>query len=483
MMRNDTCKKALVLGIIVLFIGMSNLSIAENLLMETQSLQETLSFEHFKNGDSGISLIKLKINEEKGLNDWYVQDVGVNITHESGDIAEIFYQIDGGPEQTYTEPFNLTEDGEDIWLEWRAVDHEGNYSDMDGPFICSIDKTAPKIDLTYEFTGTEPPYNYIFTANASDATSGMERVEFYFNEELQKTVYGPGPTYVWEYLYWPYPVAIWKSVAYDMAGNNDFDIVKDPVNLKVLKSSKFKSGFDKDSSVKSCSNELLISEIVERENNKPTKNSSSDYSSTGVFDPGYVIVVSDRKMGENGWIISGVYIYIFYEKDRIDKVFYQINGGNWTSYVGHLFIYKDGLNVFSWYAVDSEGYSSTPEPIYLKIDKTPPELNLIRKRLEIDKVKIIADVYDETSNIDRVEFNIGSPSEVEFTDYDFPYEWICPGIFNKKVTVSVYDKAGNSKSRVLNTWPYSYYSTNSLVLKFLERFPLLKEVFARLINL
>ena len=147
-------------------------------------------------------MINIKVAGEKGLNDWYVSDVGFNFTSESDDIAEIKYQIDGGPEQTYTEPFNLTEDGEDILLEWRAVNHEGNYSDVDGPFICSIDQTDPKIDISYEWIGTKPPYEIIVTASTSDAMSGMERVEFYFNDELKETVYGPGPEYVWRYIFY-----------------------------------------------------------------------------------------------------------------------------------------------------------------------------------------------------------------------------------------------------------------------------------------
>jgi len=203
MMRKDTCKKTLVLGIIVLFIGMSNLSIAGNLSLEKQALHKFIPFAQSTDGSSGISLITIKVNGEMGLNDWYVSDVGFNFTYESDDIAEIYFQIDGGPEQTYTEPFNLTEDGEDIWLEWRAVDHEGNYSDVDGPFICSIDQTEPDIDLTYEYYGSQPPYKYTYIANATDAKSGMERVEFFYNGELQKTVYGPGPEFIWSLLYCP----------------------------------------------------------------------------------------------------------------------------------------------------------------------------------------------------------------------------------------------------------------------------------------
>ena len=55
--------------------------------------------------------------------------------------------------------------------------------------------------------------------------SGMERVEFYFNEVLQETVYGPGPEYTWQIRFYPIPKMIIKAIAYDNAGLSDFDCV------------------------------------------------------------------------------------------------------------------------------------------------------------------------------------------------------------------------------------------------------------------
>ena len=495
MMKNDTCKKALVLGIIVLFIGMSNMSIAGNLSMEKQALHEFIPFAQSTDGNSGISLITIKVNGEMGLNDWYVSNVNFNFTYESDDIEEIYFQIDGGPEQTYTEPFNLTEDGEEILLEWRAVDHEGNYSDVDGPFTCSIDQTEPDIDLTYEYSGSQPPYKYTYIANATDAKSGMERVEFYLNGVLRETVYGTGPEYTYTLTYTPIPSALWKAIAYDMAGNSDYDIIMDPVYLKVLKSSLFKSGINKDSRVKNSSYDIFASKIVEKENNKATKK-SFDCSNDDAFDPAYIMVVSDiitgvnggvfsdvylydRKSGEIGWLFNDVNVSIFYELDRIDEVYYKINDGDWISYTEPLVISEDGINVFSWYVVDSEGYTSTPDSIIIKIDNNPPEIRLKKERLAIDRVKVIADVYDKGSGIDWVKFrNRGK----RFTDYDFPYEWNLTGIFNGFVYATVYDKVGRSNSTKIWTWgrqSYNQQFSSLLFISFLERFPLL----ARLLSL
>ena len=60
-----------------------------------------------------------------------------------------------------------------------------------------------------------------FIATATDDTSGMERVEFFLNDELQETVYGTEPTYEWEWDdRWDGVLSVDISAdAYDCAGN------------------------------------------------------------------------------------------------------------------------------------------------------------------------------------------------------------------------------------------------------------------------
>jgi hypothetical protein len=184
-----------------------------------------------------------------GLNGWYVSDLEVTVSasdpsigcdREGSGVDYIVYEIDGdqGTIDGDNGIFTITQedDGDDVLVEYWAVDNVGNEETPHNTFRIDMDQTPPVIDLTYEYTGTAPPYNFIFTANSTDATSGMERVEFHLNAELQKVVSGPGPEYVWELLYVPIPVAIFKSTGYDFAGLFAFDTVRDPVttskNLK-----------------------------------------------------------------------------------------------------------------------------------------------------------------------------------------------------------------------------------------------------------
>jgi hypothetical protein len=175
-----------------------------------------------------------------GENGWYVDDVTVTLNATdpwssgvSSGVKEIRYTINGGAEQIISDKtgsFVLTEDGNDILVEYWAVDWVGNVESPKNSFTIDIDQTIPEIGLTYEIVGGNAyqGWDFEFTANAVDAMSGMVRVEFYFNNELQETVDGPGPDYVWTLRYWPIPRAIFRATGFDEAGLFNSDEIEDP---------------------------------------------------------------------------------------------------------------------------------------------------------------------------------------------------------------------------------------------------------------
>ena len=162
--------------------------------------------------------------EPDGLNGWYVSDVTVNLTatDDITGVKEIRYMINGGPTQVIPGDhgsFILHDDGQEIYIEYWAIDNAGNI-ETKNLLLVDIDQTVPEVCLSYEINKRKPffVYNVIFYATANDAMSGMERVEFYFNNELQETVYGSGPEYTWELIYIPIPKAYVRATAYDEAG-------------------------------------------------------------------------------------------------------------------------------------------------------------------------------------------------------------------------------------------------------------------------
>ena len=71
-------------------------------------------------------------------------------------------------------------------------------------------------------------WKFTFTATATDDMSDMNRVEFLFNNVVQETIYGIGPTYVWAIKYWPVPRASFRAKAYDNAGLFNSDELERP---------------------------------------------------------------------------------------------------------------------------------------------------------------------------------------------------------------------------------------------------------------
>ena len=193
--------------------------------------------------------------EPDGLNGWYVSDLEVTLSAEDPSIGcgqsgsgveEIKYTVNGKQGIIYGDygKFTLNEDCEDIEIVYWAVDHVGNKETQHHTFTIDMDQTPPDVNLTYKCRGKKPSYELILTATATDNTSGMERVEFYLNEELQKIITGPGPEYIYTTLWVAPPSKIWKAIAYDMAGLNAYDIVKNP-KLNINSNSQSSSIIDR----------------------------------------------------------------------------------------------------------------------------------------------------------------------------------------------------------------------------------------------
>jgi hypothetical protein len=150
-----------------------------------------------------VSTHTLDPPEPDGNNSWYVSDVNVtlNATDDLSGVKEIRYTINGGAQQVIpgdNGSFILSEDGDDIYVEYWAIDNSGN-AEKKNSFTIDIDQTPPEIEITYEVIGGNPlrGWDFEFTATATDAMSGVEKVEFWYNGVLQDTVYGPGPEYQW----------------------------------------------------------------------------------------------------------------------------------------------------------------------------------------------------------------------------------------------------------------------------------------------
>ena len=187
-----------------------------------------------------------------GENGWYVDDVEVTLEaydpysmDVSSGVDVINYRVNDGPIQIIegnyyaSGTFLITQadDGEDVKVEYWAIDNAGNEEKQHHTFTINMDQTPPNIDLTYQVTGGNPKtgWDLLFTATVVDVTSGMDCVEFYLNDVLQAKISGPGPTYQWNFIYHGGLYLIVTAFGYDIAGNMVFD------NIDHLKSTYYQS--------------------------------------------------------------------------------------------------------------------------------------------------------------------------------------------------------------------------------------------------
>ena len=148
--------------------------------------------------------ISLDPPDPDGENGWYVSNVTVTLTAKGFiyGVNVTYYRINGGEWETYTSPFTIFEEGDDILIEFYSVDNNGTAEDVKSETI-DIDKTIPNVKLTLEIFGNNqiPGWEILLKVIASDSCSGIDRIEFYFNDELQETVSGPGPEYYWRFTF------------------------------------------------------------------------------------------------------------------------------------------------------------------------------------------------------------------------------------------------------------------------------------------
>ncbi len=145
------------------------------------------------------TIISFDPSKPDGCNDYYVSNVTVtlNATDDSG-VNATYYRINSVEWKEYVTPFLLTEDGNDILIEFYSVDDDGNIEDVKSEEI-SIDQTPPNASVEWDTVKDDGIWYVKFTVNATDETSGLDdRLEMYVNDGLLATVEGPGPEYVFE---------------------------------------------------------------------------------------------------------------------------------------------------------------------------------------------------------------------------------------------------------------------------------------------
>jgi hypothetical protein len=177
----------------------------------------------------------LSPTDPDGNNNWYTQDVTVKITATdplcpdpclgtNSGIKEIHYVVNGD-EKVKTGSsvtFKVTEQGVNF-VEYWSVDNAGNVEEK-FTFEVAIDSVAPTVDLAYETFQEGEQWKVTLRANPGDATSSLEKVEFYVGANKLDTLTTP-PWEITENWQSGWGGQTFKATAYDNAGNSASDTV------------------------------------------------------------------------------------------------------------------------------------------------------------------------------------------------------------------------------------------------------------------
>jgi hypothetical protein len=116
--------------------------------------------------------------------------------------------------------------------------------------------------------------------------------------------------------------------------------------------------------------------------------------------------------GENGWYVSNVTVTLNATDNvsGVKKTYYRINGEEWKYYYYPFFLSEDGNDtLIEYYSVDNAGNVEDVKSFTVDIDQTEPDIELVFEIVGGNPYQgwefiFTATANDETSGIERVEF-------------------------------------------------------------------------------
>jgi hypothetical protein len=148
-------------------------------------------------------------NGTTGQNGWYISCVNVSLVI-NGDVDEVFYMVDSGSWTQYTSTFELCQSGlHTLYWYWTFQGEESETLSI----ALLIDRDIPQLQLSQDRIAIN---KILISVEASDGTSGIDRVEFAVDGDLRYVVY----TEPYDYVLVGFGTHQIKTTAFDTAGNS-----------------------------------------------------------------------------------------------------------------------------------------------------------------------------------------------------------------------------------------------------------------------
>jgi hypothetical protein len=437
-----------------------------------------------------------------GTNGWYTSVVNITLVNtDPMNISTCYYALNESAWMEYTSQIPVKVDGNHI-LHWYWKDSQGTSSEVFWINI-KIDRTAPivekPINTCLNFLGTK----WLISEQASDATSGIVLVEFYVDDILVGNATAPP----YEIYYQGRIHNHTQVIAYDAAGNKKLSPIptaRNPTSLHTT--GTYHSGG------------VLFGRVVDDEGN-PITNArvrvyfhdtyAEDYtddvgaysiqniplcvclkkvecSKMGYYLWSEMVNISGSTLydvvlhhlliypvlsgtpGLNAWFVSDVTVtFTGHGNGTVVYFFYAIDESPWMEYCAPFGVSGDGQHFIHWFWTDAHGNASEVFWAGFKIDRTPPYYsNFLVERTGVFRWNFTADVTDNTSGINRVEFSVGH-TIVGYDDTP-PYVYVWKGFMiqvwlkSKKIIPRdlvqsiAYDNAGHATQSPLVCRCFTY---------------------------
>jgi hypothetical protein len=399
--------KKLAVGSIVLFLSMTVCPVMESYPFEkNQSLVSQSSVENVTL--SGIM----------GENGWYTSAVVVTITGGGWETGPIIYKIDDQAWEFYSAPIIICSDGyHTVW--WYFIDPGGNQSPLYNVSF-KIDKTPPMLAILMEDLGF---FEVKIIANLTDATSGPQRAEFYF-DDVQEFIDLEAP---FEWIWIGSGNHTVTVIGYDIAGHS----------VIASKSTSCVFGL---SSHSTTTPSVMV---------RPPNETERSQRMTGCLDG----IVLNGTRGDGNWFVSPVTISFTNENGSWAHCFVRIDTNEWFEYTLPVVVDTEGGHSVYWYYIDPEGNQSSTFSLSFGIDMTPPTITLLIQRIDFFRYLVILEVEDNISGFVLLEIYVDDALVASITSA--PYEFVIDRRFvrNEILEVVVYDCAGN-RGNASHTFPY-----------------------------
>ncbi len=281
-------------------------------------------------------------------------------------VASTEYRIAGGAWTPYTAAVSVTGEGTRL-VEYRSTDTAGNVEAIKSLSV-KIDTVIPTVSgsTTGEETKT-------VTLTASDATSGVDRIEYKIGDAATWTTYTTPVTFSDPGTY---DVAF---RAFDVAGN----VASDQLSV-----------FVPTPDTTAPTTTLSI----------PAANAAGWYGTR----PSFTLAATD---GEDG---SGV-----------ASTEYRIAGGDWTPYTAAVSVPGEGSVLVEYRSTDDKGNQEAIKSLTVKIDTVNPNISAAVSGSSTKTVTLTA--TDATSGVDRIEYRIGDATT--WTTYTTPVTFSNAGTY------------------------------------------------------